>query len=388
MKQLLLLALSLSIFSCGNASTTNNSESTRVADSLKRDSIAKVTAFEQVYYNRLNQTARFIAGINDDRDSMFVNQRSSEAWKSYNADANTDWQEFLTKNKKMDDWAKANVVERTRKIESVFYPFSGPDFLHLNIFYPNAKELYMLGLEPIGSVPQIDAIADKDIARYVDMYRRSIGEITDISYYRTKSMFKDVNNFSVDGVTPVLMIFLARNNKYLISVDSLTLSEDGQPIVVKDKGRQINRGVKITYRTKEDPNVRQIIFFNGDIEDPALDKNPARKKYIASIACDGGFAKSASYLMHHGSFGTVRNSMLNNCKMIIQDDTGVAYKYFDHNLWNIELYGTYDKPINDFPYISEKALKAAYEEGSMVKGPLDFRFGYNYQSNMRVATRK
>lgn len=388
MKNSFFLLASIILFvSCGTPAP-KQSQSTE-QDSLRRaDSMAQIEVLRAVEYNSLNQTARFIAGIRHDGDSLFALQNSTPAWQQYSLRADSAWTEFHAKNAKMEQWARTTIHPRSAQVKSVFYPFSGPDFLHLNIFFPNVQTLYMLGLEPLGSVPQVADITPAQVERYVDTYRESIGEITDISYYRTKSMYTDVNNFSVDGVTPVAMIFLARAGKYILSVDTLTLNEHGEPIVVRGQGKTRNRGVQIAYRTPEDTITRKLIYFTGNIEDNELARNETRKKFIQNIKCEGGFSKSASYLMHYASFATVRNAMLDGCRLIVSDDTGIAYKFYDPTKWNIELYGTYTRPVFDFPHIFEEDLKAAYQDSSLVRGDLDFRFGYNRKSNMRVMTKK
>ncbi|MEG1607555.1 MAG: hypothetical protein RR066_05915 [Mucinivorans sp.] len=388
MKSTLLILLAATTMACGEVAPKKTAAQI-VSDSISTaDSLTRLATFQTIRSNSLNQTARFIAGIDCPADSLFALRKQSRAWQCYAKDADLDWAEFHAKNQNMEQWVQTNVVPRSCKIQSVIYPFSGPDFLHLNIFFPQAKSIYMLGLEPIGSVPKVNKIDTMDLEKYVDMYRQAIAEITEISYYRTKSMFEDVNNFSIDGVSPVVMIFLARSGKYLLSVDSMTLSDQGVPISARGMGHTRNRGVKITYRTESDTTMRELLFFTGDIEDPALERNTARRKFIESISCQGGFSKSASYLMHHKSFSTIRNTMLRNCQFIVQDDTGIAFKFFDPKQWDIELYGTYTKPINDFKYIFEKKLKEAYNDSSRVVKPLDFRFGYNRKSNMRIATKK
>ena len=42
-------------------------------------------------------------------------------------------------------WAQKEVKILGDSVKSLFYPFSGPDFIHANIFFPNTKKIVMLG---------------------------------------------------------------------------------------------------------------------------------------------------------------------------------------------------------------------------------------------------
>jgi hypothetical protein len=68
----------------------------------------------------------------------------------------------------------------------------------------------------------------------------------------------------------------------------------------------------------------------------------------------------------------------------LQDDSGIAYRFFDKTKWNIQLYGTYEKPIPVFNYCYQGDIKAAYAKGSK---PFDFKYGYGNGRNMLLAKR-
>ena len=71
--------------------------------------------------------------------------------------------------------------------------------------------------------------------------------------------------------------------------------------------------------------------------------------------------------------------------MILQDDSGIAYKFYDKAKWDITLYGTYEKPIPLFKDFYEADLFDAYKKSAK---PVDFRYGYNRKSNFLLAQKK
>ena len=58
--------------------------------------------------------------------------------------------------------------------------------------------------------------------------------------------------------------------------------------------------------------------------------------------------KAASYLMHSNNFSQVRDFLLTHSKVILQEDSGIPYRYFAKDKWDIRLYGHYIGPINRF----------------------------------------
>lgn len=390
MKKISLLLCAISMVSCGNSTPKTTPQN---LDSLRLDSI-KIEHQESVhknkyYYNSLNQTARIIAGVNDPADTMFSKIRQSEAWKTYAKESDQVWTNYFTKNSALMNWAKDEVKPLSTGVKTLFYPFSGPDFLYANLFFPDAEMIYSLGLEKLGSVPQFTK--EKAIDGYINAYKTSINEVLTDSYYRTIKMMAYLNNQSVDGVIPVIMLFMARAEMQIAEINYITLDANGViiPSSKAEVGKQTNRGVEFKYYSAlDDTKERRLVYFSGDVQESALAKNTAMKKYLDAIKTQAAFSKSASYLMHHPIFATVRNTILKGSDLVVSDDTGIAFRFYDPKIWNVQLYGSYNGCIDDFKYIFEKDLKAAYSDSSRLIKPLTFRIGYSRPSNMRIAVRK
>jgi hypothetical protein len=99
------------------------------------------------------------------------------------------------------------------------------------------------------------------------------------------------------------------------------------------------------------------------------------------------FVKSASYLMHDYTFSTVRDLILNKSTVVLQDDSGIPFKYFYPNKgWHEQLYGSYIKPISMFTYRLQNDLKKYYNTpptSTQVK-KLGFGIGYSYKDGNSV----
>lgn len=381
----ILLLLAFTMSAC-HAAKSPKSTATSGVDSTTMTEVPKPR--NSHYANRLNQTARIIAGIYDPTDTLFMHIRHSKAWKNYAQESDSVWDKYFTNNQALMNFANNEVRPLGNSVKRLFYPFSGPDYLYANLFFPNTEMLYMLGLEKLGSVPQFDKAANAD--GYINAYKTSINEVLTDSYYRTIQMMRYLNNQSVDGVIPVIMLFMARADKQISEINHLTLNEDGTPrIVTRAELKNCKpEGVEIKYYAGGDNNIeRRIIYLKGDAQESALANNTAYKNFFLNMEADAAFTKSASYLLHHAIFATVRNSILRTCKLVVSDDTGIAFRYYKPTQWKIQLYGSYNGCINDFKYIFEDDLKAAYNDSTKIR-PLPFRIGYSRPSNMRIATRK
>jgi hypothetical protein len=95
--------------------------------------------------------------------------------------------------------------------------------------------------------------------------------------------------------------------------------------------------------------------------------------------------KSASYLCHSPGFSIIKDIIVSNSYSIMQDDTGVPYRFYDQSKWTIRHYGSYTGPIALFASRMQSDLKSA---ASGKEKSLNFRYGYNSPPNLMVAVKK
>ncbi len=55
----------------------------------------------------------------------------------------------------MREWASKELGSATAA--TVFYPFSGPDFVNVFALFPHAKTYLLIALEPVGEMPDFSA---------------------------------------------------------------------------------------------------------------------------------------------------------------------------------------------------------------------------------------
>jgi hypothetical protein len=82
--------------------------------------------------------------------------------------------------------------------------------------------------------------------------------------------------------------------------------------------------------------------------------------------------------------------VLRHSRYILQDDSGIAMKFFQKGAWQFNYYGTYKRPINLFARHYQPELIAAYTDSAHHPRPLPFGTGYNWRqtdSNLLLARR-
>ena len=135
--------------------------------------------------------------------------------------------------------------------------------------------------------------------------------------------------------------------------------------------------------------MRTLNYFPVDIQDKSLKLKPHFQKYLSSFDNMIMFTKAASYCLHGSDFSIMRGLCL-RAKAVLEDDTGIPYRYLKKDAWDVVLFGHYTKPIKDFNYGFQPDLDSAFKSGVNVR-PLSYSIGYHWRdgySSLILAVRK
>ena len=389
-KQLALIVLtSTLIWSCSEKKETTSSSTTdslAIADSvvqLKDSVISNVSKITTKLEKDtvLDNAARFIAGLPQLNSNSFSKLQEDKYWKEYQASMDASWNKMhSTRLSKMADWEKNTLSKSIEDSLTLFYPFSGPDFLHAFFLFPRSKEYVMAALEPIREVVPLDTITDKNRDEFLDSLGVSLRDIFNKSYFITNHMEKDLKQ--VKGVLPLLYFFIERSGHELLSQKFITIDEAGNEKEIR--GNQIHwqktPGVKITFRNRSTSKVKSVYYFSISVSNGGLKDRPPFITFLTKKAPFNTFVKSASYLMHKDVFTEIKKIIITNSNHVFQDDTGLPYRYFKNKLdWSGIFYGEYIKPVKDFSSeLYQPDLDSAYKAGG--KKELPFSLGYHWST--------
>ncbi len=86
-------------------------------------------------------------------------------------------------------------------------------------------------------------------------------------------------------------------------------------------------GVKIVF-AGSDGEARTLYYFSTNLADDGV-KSSNFLKFCETLAPGDSLVKSASYLLHSGGFSKVRDFLLANSAVMVQDDSGIPLSYYD-----------------------------------------------------------
>jgi hypothetical protein len=320
----------------------------------------------------------FISGMPNNKSGCLSRIDSIAKWNHYSREIDNMFSHANSfRFKKMRVWADSEFI-KSQSVTTLFYPFSGPDFLNANIFYPDVNQYIMIGMEPIGYLPDVCKMHPDSVYSYLNTINNTLKDIFKRSYFITSKMSNDLRKTKVNGTLPLIALFIKRTGHQIVSIQHIGIDSVGKLKIIdslKNK-KNIVRGIKVDFNSLAGKKVQSVLYFRTDISDKGLAKNRGFKTYLSELPPSFSYLKAASYLMHSDNFKSIRTLIFDVSSTILQDDSGIAYRYFDKLKWDIKLYGKYSKPKNEFAYINEPDLGKAFK--SSVHRPLPYSLGYNW----------
>jgi hypothetical protein len=321
-----------------------------------------------------DDTARFLAGMMPSANSPLMPLTTDPAWQRHAKFFDSAFAQLEQRQlSKVRAWADANLAAPK---PTMFYMFSGPDFLYANAFYPKATTYVLSALEPPGSVPDLTKLPRGGVGAALSNVEHSLGSILSFSFFITKKMKVDLHEGQLNGTMPLLYVFLARSGKTIKNVSTVALDDKGSAYFANENpAANATRGVRIVF-AGEDGVEKKLYYFSTDLSDSGV-RSSGFLKFCATLAPGSSLIKSASYLLHSGSFSTVRDFILANSATIIQDDSGIPLGYYSPRKWRFFPFGRYAGPIDKFP----GKYQQSYAELFRSAQPMDFGIGYRWHSH-------
>lgn len=327
-----------------------------------------------------NDQARFIAGLPVSEGSPLAPLTRDPAWQQHSQEVGQMWSKLEGRSLgKARAWS-SNFVRASRGSSPCYYLFSGPDILYAKTIFPASSTYVLCGTEPVGSVPEMAGWDSGTLAGALGNTRRSIGNLTRFAYFITKEMRADLNSKQLHGVTPILYLFLARMDCQIQRVDFVRLSSNGS------LGSGGVPGVRISFNSGA--GTQTMYYFKADLSNGG--SGMAVLNFCRRHGSDGvGLLKAASYLLHGDGFSKSRDFLLNECRVIVQDDSGIPLRYFTGDRWQLRFFGRYTNTTGGiFAKYYQPDLAESFSR--VQPAPLDFQISYQFdpkQANVMVATR-
>jgi hypothetical protein len=304
----------------------------------------------------LDDTARLLAGlpVNGPLSAFTQDQR----WQGHAAAMDKAWKtkEYFQLGP-IATWMASHAGDCYGNTGTMYYMFSGPDFLYAYAFFPNASTYILAGLEPVGQVPEVSKMSPDTLSVNLGALRDSMSTLLITHYFVTEEMKAELGRGNLNGTVPILYVLLARLGCTVLDTTYVHSPADGVRITFSHGGRS-----------------QTLYYFKTDLSGGGS----AFLHWCAARGPGVSLIKAASYLMHGEGFSGVRDFLLGHSTCIVQDDSGIPLRAFNKN-WSLEFYGRFIPHGEKFGKYDQTALAEVYHRNPPPP-ELGFAFGYWWQA--------
>ena len=339
--------------------------------------------------------ALFIAGINNPKGSLAALE-NSPTWGRFAKSFNARWKGLEVRClTPMRQWAarELGAVEASRY--TVFYPFSGADFANMYRFFPDAGTYVMISLERVGRIPDFPAMSKPNLDAFFAGLQRVNKDLLDLDYFITNNLETALQEKDMKGILPLLLLFMAREKVRVIDVQHWFMnpneSIEEMPAlerITSDRGSI--PGVRIVFQREGQERTQTLYYFCFNLMRGSFDQDDKFVSFLKNFSPFVTFEKASQYMMFDPDFAAIRQFILDCSMHILQTDSGIPIESFDPSIWNLKLFGTYQKPLPFFSHRYQKDLAELYKK-TKDRRPISFGIGYHHQpgtANLLLATRK
>jgi hypothetical protein len=331
--------------------------------------------------NLFNQVSLFLAGRKTDE---FKALQKKDYYVNYKDKLDEAWKNGTAKNlENIKKWKQLNRLPVNDTIP-LFYPFSGPDIVYANAFFPKAKTQILIGLENPGKLPNLSKMDDHQISLYLYNLYHSLRYINQAGYFTTSQMINDFSDSSLNGIIHLLCFYISKTNNHIGKIGSVQIDHYGTEKEKKnfEVADEYINGIKIEYFSNEYQIYKTLYYFPIDLSNGNLKDQLGFLMFLNKFGEKNTFLKSASYLLHDNDFSIIRDLILQQSGKILQDDSGIPFEIISNSGFSVQLYGNYSQTIKIFSKYYQPDLKKALNEQK--NKPLPFKLGYNSWKNEMV----
>ena len=328
---------------------------------------------ETVSAGSLDDTARYLAGLPGPGASPYAMGRQTTHWVSHRRRMEELWRYFSAYRQPRIAQFCASELGRGRESGTVWYPFSGPDILFADSFFPGAGSFVLSGLEGCDLLPDPGVLTPEEMAAGLDGIEESMTTALSCSFFITKDMRVDLQKTRFRGTLPVVLVFLARMGGRLESVEPVSIDGAGNLEVGRAEGSCPGYAIRARTGGRE----VTIYYFRANLADEVLRGDGRFLAFVGRFGPVSTYLKSASYLMHTDEFTMVREAILGQSRVILQDDSGIPLRAFAGGPWEMRYFGRYTGVLEIFSEYYQPELTGIFASGGA--RDIDFGIGYKHQ---------
>ena len=340
-----------------------------------------------------DDVGRFLAGLPARPGSPLESLQEEPAWAKHSRELGRAWAAIEAERlPAMRAFQEKELGVNPALAKPVFYPFSGPDTFTLTVLFPRTPVYVMVGLEPAGTLPSPHQLERKNIEKYLAATRATLTSELGRSFFITRQMDRQFRGQVTDGLFLPIVELLVRSGHRILGFRYVRLDDAGK-IVERGAdyhapGRIGNKGVELEFRRDSDQSVHKLFYFSVNLSDSRLHEDQPFLAFLSRLKGVTTFLKATSYMLHKPEFSIIREQVLASSAAVLQDDSGIPYRFYTAAGWKVQLYGEYIRPYGSFRWLEQTDLRDAYR--TQEPRPLPFRIGYGFgkvPSNLLLARR-
>lgn len=321
-----------------------------------------------------NELARLLAGLDPaSTQDPYAQGRATVMWKQHARVLDDLFSKFEREYAgPFSQWARIHLRE-FRKLSTVFYPFSGPDFMFAHLLHPSAGAYLLGGLETCEAPG--DACAATFWGSRLELLAEleaGIHHFLEHSFFVTAEMRHAFVTKRWNGILAPLLVFLARTGHVITGVERLPLSQDP-----RRPGGTATGAVRICATIEGRP--KQIIYLQRHLRDDHCPASDPFYRFVGGFGPLGVFLKSASYLLHEPDFMHLRDFIFGHAAGLVQDPSSMPYAALVERGWRVRVHGRYQRTPRAFPQYEQRDLIRHCQKPGAVGPELPFGFGYHSQ---------
>jgi len=343
---------------------------------------ARASDDAQEFNRRATATARILAGIMPNPVEPALRRVvETDAFKEHEQSMTSNWNHVRSRIRTMENWRSQEVRIPNAHKKTLLYPFSGPDFLNAYTLFPDHGRYVFFSLERPGTLPDLESVTTVQFTKLLQDVRSAFRDIFERNYFITSYMTKQLTTPWVRGTVPVMATMMALMNRRIVRIEPLDLFPELTRLYDLPDAKRPRvpmRAVRMEFADPNKTGTQQLYYVALDATDKALEFYPEFLNWVAQHKPATVLIKSASYLLHDPQFSKTRDMLLGTADAVVQDDTGIPYRFISQAPWHVTLYGRYNRPIRPMTYGYQKDLESAYSSDRQQK-PLPFPFGYHWR---------
>lgn len=339
-----------------------------------------------------DEQARLLAGLPVAAGSPLAKLEASPAWRAHQKAMDDAWATLAARLGTMSAWSKAELAPRIQPGAKLLYLFGGPDAVTPLCLFPDAPAYLLAGLEPVGQVPPPESLDPKALDRALAGLAEALRSVVPANFFRTDEMGHDLRHDAIDGVQPILYLFIARSGGRILGAERIEIDGAGAAKVKPDGERwgDGTRGVRVRFQ-REGRAPQELTYVQVDLKDSALARSPGFLAFARGFGKANAFLKAASFILHDNHFSKPRALVMEQSLAVLQDDSGLPFLAFEKEKgsWDLTAFGNYLRPRPPFAKAWQQGLVKLFEAGPA--RPLPFKIGYRKEpaeSNLLLAVRK